>query len=317
MVSIVVPVLNEQESLPAFYDTLSKIAPTLAKSYEIIFIDDGSTDKSLDILMSFAQVDKTIRIFSFRRNLGKAEALSFGFIKALGEYVVTLDADLQDKPSEIPKLLEKAKQGTEVVCGWRKNRKDTLHMVIVSKISNFILQRVFELKIHDYNCGLKVYRREAAKSLHIYGGLHRFIPLIAYEQGFVVDEVAVDHQKRKFGKSKYNFSKYLKEIPDLFSMYFLTKYSKRPLHFFGILGELFILIGLAFLTYLTVIHYVFGKAIGDRPIFLMGILFVVAGLQTFFTGFIADLVISISHNKEMLDESHAHFPLKYTSDKKE
>src|SRR5258708_7346128 len=238
MISFVIPVFNEQESLDAFYTEFMSVLPSLTKVYEIIFVDDGSTDKSFIMLKVLAQKNTHIRVFSFRRNLGKAEALSFGFIKAKGDQIITLDADLQDKPSEIHKLLKRANDGVEVVCGWRKDRKDKPRMVVVSKISNLILQRMFELKIHDYNCGLKVYTKDAAKSLRLYGGLHRFIPLIAYEQGFTVDEVAVEHQVRKFGKSKYNFSKYLIELPDLFSMFFLTKYGKRPLHFFGIIGSI-------------------------------------------------------------------------------
>jgi glycosyltransferase involved in cell wall biosynthesis len=314
MISIVVPVLNEEESLHAFYGEVEKIVPTLHSDYELIFIDDGSTDSSLEILKSLTEKNKRVRIFSFRRNLGKAEALTFGFAKAKGDYLVTLDADLQDRPSEIHKLLAKCKEGTELVCGWRQNQKRPKHMILISKVFNTILQYIFELKIHDYNCGLKVMTKDAAKSLRLYGGLHRFIPLIAYQQGFTVDEVPVEHDSRKFGTSKYGFSKLWKDLPDIFSMIFLAKYSKRPLHFFGGIGMFLVFIGILILLYLVVLHFM-GYSIIRRPIIFFGILFVMAGLQILFTGFLADLMINISHSPQMLDENHLHFPLKYTSDK--
>jgi glycosyltransferase involved in cell wall biosynthesis len=316
MISVVVPVLNEEEGLDAFYKELVHILPSLDKKYEIIFIDDGSTDESLKKLQKLAHEDKNIRIFSFRKNLGKAEALTFGFAKARGEYIVTLDADLQDKPTEIHKLLAKAQEGTEVVCGYRKNRKDKSHMVFISRVFNYILNKLFNLNIHDYNCGLKVYTQEAAKSLRLYGGLHRFIPLLAHEQGFIVDEVVVEHQPRQYGESKYKFSK-LKDLPDLFTMIFLAKYSKRPLHFFGSIGLIFGAIGITFLVYLTFIHYAFGESVGTRPLLFMGILFIISGLQIFFTGFLADLMINIAHGRKLSSDAIIHFPIKFSTDKNE
>lgn len=314
MISVVVPVFNEKESLEAFYEELKNVLPQLANSHEIIFIDDGSSDTSLKILQSLAQKDKQIRVFSFRRNLGKSEALTFGFAKAKGEYVVTLDADLQDKPSEIHKLLTKAKAGAEVVCGWRKDRRDKSKMRIISKMFNFFTGWFFDLHLHDYNCGMKLYSQDAAKSLRLYGGLHRFIPLLAYEQGFSVDEVAIEHAPRKFGKSKYGFSKIWKDLPDMFTMFFLVKYSKRPLHFFGIVGGILLLVGISIFAFLSVV-WLTGESIGQRPLFFTSILLIISGLQIFFTGFLADLMINISHSSRLLDEEHLHFPIKYTSDK--
>jgi len=312
MISVVVPVFNEEESLKAFYDELLKVVPSFKDKYEILFIDDGSKDKSLEILKSFVKKNKSVRVFSFRRNLGKSEALTFGFGKSKGEVVVTLDADLQDKPEEIIKLLEKNKQGVELVCGWRKDRKDKKKMLVISKMFNKIMGYFFDLNIHDYNCGLKIYSGDLAHSLRLYGGLYRFIPIIAYQQGFTVDEVAVQHDPRKFGKSKYGFSKLWKDLPDMFTMLFLAKYSKRPLHFFGVIGLLFVTIGFIILTYLSTLHFM-GTPIIDRPILFFGILFVIAGLQILFTGFLADLMINISHTPKLLDESTTHFPLKYSS----
>jgi len=310
MISIVVPVFNEEESLKAFYSELLKIAPSLDKESEILFIDDGSNDNSLEILKSFAAKNKSVKVFSFRRNLGKSEALTLGFSKAKGNTIVTLDADLQDKPSEISKLLELHKKGIDLVCGWRKDRKDKKKMLIISNLFNKFMNLLFGLQINDYNCGLKVYSRDLAKTLRLYGGLHRFIPLLAVQNGFTVDEVAIQHEVRKFGKSKYGFSKIFKDIPDLFTIFFLAKYSKRPLHFFGFIGGGFTIIGFLTLAYLSYLRFI-GETIGDRPLLLFGILLFITGLQICITGFLADLMINISQTK---DNKDTNFPLKFSSD---
>lgn len=306
MLSVLVPVFNEEESLEAFYNKLSSVVPRLNKDYEIIFIDDGSTDNSLKILKEFELKDKHLRIFSFRRNQGKSEALTLGFQKAQGEYIATLDADLQDQPEEIVKLLEKTKEGYEVVCGWRKNRQDPLFKKISSKFFNFTAGVLWGLHLHDYNCGLKVYSREAAQSLRLYGGMHRFIPLLVFQEGFKICEVAVLHEKRRFGKSKYGFSKLWKESPDIFTMIFLTRYGNRPLHFFGTIGGLLLFGGVLVLIYLTLIHF-YGQAIGRRPLLFLGILLVLSGFQIVLTGFLADLLINLSHR------GNTEFSLKYSS----
>lgn len=308
MISIVIPVFNESESLLAFYSELKRVLKKMRLKYEIIFIDDGSTDASLEILRQIAKTDKQVKIYSFRKNSGKAEALTLGFQKAKGDYIITLDADLQDKPKEISKLLRKAKEGNwDVVCGWRKNRKDPLKKIISSKFFNYLASIFWGLKLHDYNCGLKLYSKEAAKSLNLYGGMHRFIPLLVHEQGFKVTEVAVEHDKRKFGKSKYGFSKLWKDLPDIFTMIFLSKYSKRPFHFFGVAGGIFVSIGVIILGYLSYLHFQ-NIAIGQRPLLFFGMLLVISGFQLFFTGFLADLIINIS-SKEQKD-----FTLKYSSE---
>ncbi len=223
--------------------------------------------------------------------------------------MVTLDADLQDRPSEVPKLIEKIKEeGFDLACGWRKNRKDPLRKVISSKFFNFLASHFWGLKLHDYNCGLKAYTKDAAKSLRLYGGMHRFIPLLIHEQGFKVCEMPVDHEERKYGKSKYGFSKLWNDLPDIFTMLFLTRYSKRPLHFFGPVGFIFLTIGGAILAYLFVIK-IMGQGIGDRPLLFLGMLLVLGGFQVLFTGFLADIIINTS-NKEAKD-----FPIKYSSEK--
>lgn len=307
MLSIVVPVYNEEESLPHFYEELVRVLKALNKDYEIVFVDDGSRDKSFSILQELEAKDKHIRVFSFRRNLGKADALSLGFLKAKGDIVITLDADLQDQPSEIPNFLAKHKEGYDVVCGWRKNRKDASKMKMISRLFNYTLNKAFDLMVHDYNCGMKLYTASAAKSLHLYGGLHRFIPILVYEQGYSVTEMVVHHEPRKFGKSKYGFSKIFKDLPDMFTMLFLVKYMKQPLHFFGGVGGVLSAIGMLILFYLTILHFL-GESIGRRPLLIFGVLLVVTGLQVFFTGFLAELLINLSQR----GERHS-YPLKYVS----
>lgn len=309
MLSVVIPLYNESESIESLYRKLIDIVPLLDKRYEIIFVDDGSTDRSLEKLKEIVATDSAARLFSFRKNQGKAEALMLGFAKAKGDYIVTLDADLQDKPEEIVKLLDKAKQGWDVVCGWRKNRQDPFFKVVSSKLFNFLASILWRLHLHDYNCGLKVYTKDAAKALRIYGGLHRFIPLILHQLGFKVTEVPIVHEKRKFGKSKFGFSKLWKDLPDIFTMLFLSRYRERPLHFFGMVGGTVLVVGLVILTYLSLLRFQ-GQTIGGRPLLLFGVLLVLSGFQIVFTGFLADLLISVS-NSEKKD-----FLLKYSSDTK-
>lgn len=296
MLSIVVPLYNEEESIIHFYKELKKTMLE-TRDYEIIFVDDGSQDESLRLLKEIASKDKSLKIFSFRKNQGKAEALTFGFQKAKGEIIATLDADLQDKPDQVPLLETKLDLGFDLVSGWRKDRKDSFKHIIFSKAFNFLARMLWGVKLHDYNCGLKIYKAECAKSLRLYGGLHRFIPLIAHEQGFKVTEVAVVHQKRQFGKSKYGISKIWKDLPDLFTMLFLSKYGKSPLHFFGTIGLVFLLIGFGILIYLTIEKIFYGFGIGNRPILFLGMLLVLGGFQVLFTGFLADLIINKSYQQ--------------------
>jgi len=304
MISAVVPVMNEQESLEKFYPRLVAALKDVDKDYEIIFIDDGSSDNSLEILKNLNKSDKKVRVYSFRRNQGKAEALTYGFRMAKGDYIVTLDADLQDRPEEIVNLLNKSKEGFELVSGWRKNRKDAIYMKLPSKLFNFMMSAFWGVHLHDYNCGLKLYTKDAAKSLNLYGGMHRFIPLLVSEKGFEVTEIPVIHEPRKFGKSKYGFSKVFKDVPDMFTILFLTKYAKRPLHFFGMAGGAISVIGFFILFYLTMLHFL-GQSIGTRPLLTFGMLLVLAGLQILFAGFTADLIINLSEknrSSQSLDE---------------
>ncbi len=315
MLSIVVPVMNEDESLNAFYKEITEVVPTLSHQYEIVFIDDGSMDKSLAMLKKFAEKDTHIRVFSFRKNHGKAEALTLGFQMARGAIIVTLDADLQDRPDQIKKLLEKMDDNFEVVSGWRKERHDSQAKILASKLFNHFAGSFWGLNLHDYNCGLKAYTQDAAKSLKLYGGMHRFIPLIAHQNGFTVAEVPVIHEARRFGKSKYGqgFLKMFKNLPDMFTMLFLIKYSKRPLHFFGILGLVFSLIGCITLLYLWIIHTFYKIAVGGRPSLFIGTVCIIAGLQIFFTGFLAELLINL-HSGQRVEDYTSH--LRFNSDRK-
>lgn len=294
MLTIVVPVFNEEESLEVFYEEVIKNIKGIDKDFEIIFVDDGSTDKSLEFLKKLSEKDNRVKVASFRKNQGKAEALTHGFQSSKGDRIVTLDADLQDRPEEIGKLLDKLNEGYDLVTGWRENRKDSKVFInLPSKFFNYLSGLFWGLKLHDYNCGLKAYKAEAAKSLNLYGGMQRFIPLLLHQNGFKVTEIPVVHEKRKFGKSKYGFSKSFKEFPDMFTMLFLSKYKSRPMHFFGIVGITLIMLGGIILSYLTVLR-IMGETIGQRPLLFLGILLVIAGFQIFFTGFLADLILHFS-----------------------
>ncbi|MBP6098864.1 MAG: glycosyltransferase family 2 protein [Candidatus Levybacteria bacterium] len=309
--SAVVPVYNELESLPELVLQLEGVFKKLNKTFEIVFVDDGSNDGSLELMQKMAREKKNIRIFSFRKNLGKANALSLGFNKAEGEYILTLDADLQDDPTNLPSMLQKLKEDNlDMVSGWRKDRRDSPLKTISSKLFNRIaVPLVFKVDLHDLNCGLKLYKRELVKEIKIYGGMHRFIPVIASELGFQVGETPIVHHARKYGKSKYKPTKILTDIPDLLTLYFLSYYIKRPLHFFGKIGILLLGAGGLILTYLFILR-ISGNSIGTRPLLTFGVLLFTTGVQTIFTGMLADLVVSRS-------ESHSPMiPLRYDSDTK-
>lgn len=310
MISVVVPVFNEEESISHFYQELKKNLLGVKEAHEIVFIDDGSFDKTLDALKDLAKKDEEIKIYSFRRNHGKAEALTFGFQKAEGDLIVTLDGDLQDRPSEIVNLIKKHEEGFDMVSGWRKNRKDSFAKVIFSKVFNFMASSFWGVRLHDYNCGLKLYTKDAAKSLNLYGGMHRFIPLLVAEAGFRVAEIPVVHDVRKYGKSKYSAIKVLTQMPDMMTMLFLSKYGKRPLHFFGFIGAILFGLGILISLYLSILHFQ-GESIGRRPLLTLGMLLIISGLQVGLTGLIADLVLNVSNKNQ-----ESNISLKYSSESK-
>jgi len=307
--SIVIPVYDEDESLQELLASIDRAMTTLDGSYEVVFVDDGSTDGTFDRLKSLAQMHDRVRVFSFRRNLGKSPALLCGFHKAMGEYILTMDADLQDDPDNFQRMYDQlVSDRADIVNGWRRERQDSALKIVSSRIFNRLMIRwLFGSAFKDMNSGLKLYRAEVARELQLYGGMHRFIPLIATEMGYRVAECPVSHRERKYGASKYSPVKLLTEMPDLLTVFFLIKYTTRPLHFFGRIGSGLIAVGLLCLVYLTIL-WTQSIPIGTRPLLTFGVLLVVIGGQTVFTGLLADLIVNVSRNRRQ------EFPLKYASD---
>lgn len=293
--SVVIPLYNEEENINLLYNSLKKALDNIGKKYEIIFVNDGSGDKTLSILKDLAKKDNNLAIISFRKNFGQTAALSAGFEYSKGELIVTMDGDLQNDPEDIPKLLEKAKE-YDVVSGWRKNRKDSFLMrTFPSRTANFLISYVTGVKLHDYGCTLKVYKREVVKNLKIYGEMHRFIPAIASWMGISVAEVETTHHKRKFGKSKYGISRAIRVILDLITVKFLLSYSTRPIQFFGTPGFLMGVVGFLISLYLTFVKLFLGENIGNRPLLLLGILLILVGTQLIFIGLLGEMMVRIYH----------------------
>lgn len=290
MLSCVVPAYNEEESLPIFWEKLTAVLTTLNRPWEVVVVNDGSTDRTAEVLNTLMATDQRLRTVTLPVNRGKSFGLMAGFRAAKGEYIVTLDADLQDDPEEIPRLIELLeKTPADMVGGWKKERHDPFVKLVSSKVFNGIANRIMKTSFHDLNCGLKAYRKTVTDSLELYGDLYRFIPLLAVANGFRVIETPVKHHPREHGVSKYGLR--LGGAFDLVSLLMITRYRFRPLHFFGKWGVLSILIGGVMLVYLAIDHFL-GNAIGDRPLLIFGALFILAGLQMIFTGLLADVVIN-------------------------
>lgn len=305
--SIVVPVYNEEESLPKLYAEVvqsinQNIENKLISSYEILFISDGCTDGSDNVIKNLIQQDENIHLIVFRKNFGKAAALQAGFRHSTGDIIITMDADLQDDPKEITRFIEKLDEGYDLVSGWKYNRLDPLEKRLPSKLFNKVTSTMSGVKLHDFNCGFKAYRREVVKSIDVYGELHRYIPVLANRKGFRITEITVTHHKREFGKSKYGFERYLRGLFDSFTTSFLLRYYDRPMYFFGKLGLLLLFVGFVICAWLTGLWFA-GNIIGDRPLLLLGILCLILGTQSIATGFIADLVVDATY-RSRYDESH-------------
>jgi glycosyltransferase involved in cell wall biosynthesis len=288
--SIVVPLYNEELSLKILVEKLTRVFAKDWRETQLIFVNDGSTDSSLKILQNLQKKCANLQIISFRVNQGKSGCLNAGFQAAQGDVVVTLDADLQDEPTEIPKLLKKLSGGFDMVSSWKRNRKDPKNRLILTRIFNNTVSFLTKIDIHDFNSGLKAYRREVVKEISVYGELHRFIPVLAVQKGFRVAEVPVTHNERLYGTSKYNWTRVPQGFFDLFTVLFLNKFKRSPMYFFGTVGSVLFLIGSVFLIYLSILR-LSGATIGDRPLLIFGVLFVVSGLQFFFTGFLAELIV--------------------------
>ncbi len=298
-VSVVVPLYNEADSLPELHARLSEVLSAEGDGYEILFINDGSTDDSAKVLDELAGADVHVGVVHFRRNFGKAAALDAGFKRARGKLVATLDADLQDAPEELPKMFERLRRGFDMVSGWKKRRKDPLGKRIPSRLFNFVVSRISGLKLHDFNCGLKAYRAEAISGLSLYGEMHRYIPVLLHWRGFRVTEMAVEHAPRKHGKSKYGIERFARGFFDLLTVLLNTRYRARPLHLFGFGGLLMGGMGTLILVYLTVLWFLGERPIGDRPLLLLGLLLVMVGVQLVSTGLLGELIHRASiHTKE-------------------
>lgn len=307
ILSIVIPMYNEEESLEKLYNSIKInvekcITDKLIKNYEIIFIDDGSSDGSCFKVKSLINEDNNISLISFRKNFGKAAALQAGFKHCNGDIIITMDADLQDDPIEIVNFINKIDEGYDVVSGWKKDRHDPLEKRLPSKLFNKVTSKLSGVKLHDFNCGFKAYRKEVIKSINIYGELHRYIPVLAARKGFKITEIPVHHNKREYGKSKYGFERYLRGLFDALSTSFISKFYDRPMYFFGKIGLLLLMIGVIICLYLTVIWFM-GNNIGERPLLMLGLLCIILGVQSISTGFIGDMLVDATY-KTRYSEDH-------------
>ena len=292
--SIVIPLFNEDESLPELAAWIERVVTREGYSYEIIMIDDGSTDESWAVIENLRRENQNIKGIKFQRNYGKSAALNEGFKAAQGEVVITMDADMQDSPDEIPELRNMIiTDGYDLVSGWKKKRYDnTLTKNIPSKLFNAAARRSSGIQLHDFNCGLKAYKRKVVKSIEVYGEMHRYIPILARWAGFrKITEKVVEHRPRKFGITKFGWERFVNGFLDLFSIMFVGKFGKRPMHFFGLWGSLVFFIGLMIWIYLFVAKFAFQKYnMTDRPLFFVGIISLVIGTQLFLAGFVGELI---------------------------
>jgi glycosyltransferase involved in cell wall biosynthesis len=299
--SIVIPLYNEEESLPELEAWIRRVSEREGYDYEIIMIDDGSTDSSWAVIQELAARNPRVRGIKFQRNYGKAAGLHTGFQAARGDVVITMDADLQDSPDEIPELLRMIREeGYDLVSGWKKKRYDpVLTKNLPSKFYNWTARRLTGIHLHDFNCGLKAYRKQVVKSIEVYGDMHRYIPVLAKWAGFrKISEKVVQHQERKYGVTKFGIERFIRGPLDLLSVIFISRFSKRPMHFFGALGGLVFLAGFLILIYLSIAKLVYLEyGIADRPLFYLGVICAIIGTQLFLTGFLAELIVRSSADR--------------------
>ncbi|MBD3310497.1 glycosyltransferase [Candidatus Woesearchaeota archaeon] len=296
--SIVIPAYNEQDNVIPLYGELKKVLESLGKSFEIIFVDDGSTDRTLQNIKELHEKDERVKALSFSKNFQKAAALSAGFDNAKGRVIITMDADLQDDSNEIPGFLAKLEQGYDLVVGWKHKRKDSFAKKIPSRIFNLLIRLFTGTRVHDCDCNFRAIREEAVKDLNIYGGLYRYIPVLVKNKGHKVGEIKVNHRPRKHGKSKYGFNRLFKGAFDLVTIKFLTSYNNRPLHLFGGLGAMMSLAGIAIGAYLSVIRLYYGEPIGGRPLLLLGVLLILMGTQLISMGLIGEMIANTYQRTE-------------------
>lgn len=292
--SIVVPLYNEAPSLPELHERITAALQELKLPAEMIFVDDGSTDDSFETLTNLRRRDARVRILQFRRNYGKSAALAAAFSRARGRFLITMDADLQDDPAEMKALLEKLEAGYDLISGWKRRRFDSFIKRFTSKIFNRVTSSLTGLRIHDINCGLKAYRREVTQTIPVYGELHRYLAVLAHREGFRVGEIEVKHHPRKHGKSKFGPSRFTKGFLDLLTVLFLTRYTKRPLHLFGLAGIISFLLGFGVTAYLAVERLFWSVYLTNRPLLFLGILLMIIGVQMFSIGLIGEMITATS-----------------------
>lgn len=290
-ISIVIPIHNEEENLRPLVQEIKEVLDPLGRTYEILFVDDGSTDSSFSILRNLHEVDGRVKILKLRRNFGKSAALKAGFDHARGKVLVTIDGDLQNDPKDIPRLLERLHEGYDIVSGWRKERRDPLLKVIPSKISNHLHRWLTGIEIHDSGCGLKAFRRECLENIELYGEMHRYIPAILAWQGYRIGELEVSHRPRTHGRSKYNWQRLAKGFLDLLNVAFWQRYHTRPLHLMGGVGLLFFVLGFLIALFLTVQKIFLGVHLSDRPMLLLAVLMIITGMQLVTFGFLAEIMV--------------------------
>ena len=295
MLSVVVPVYNEERSVELLYDEVAAALDPLDQEWEVVFVDDGSTDGSFAALTRLHARAPNVRVVRLRRNFGKAAALAAGFAQTSGDLIATLDADGQDDPAELPRLLAKLDEGYDLVSGWKVRRRDPWRRRIVSRIFNAVTGWISGVRLHDMNCGFKAYRAEVVRGMPLYGELHRFIPVLAHERGYRVTELAVNHRPREHGRSRYGIERYLRGFFDLITVTFMGRYRHRPLHLFGGLGLALGAIGFLICSYLTILWFA-GSAIGHRPLLTLGVLLVVVGMQFLSLGLIGEMITT--HHEE-------------------
>ncbi|HIK46378.1 MAG TPA: glycosyltransferase family 2 protein [Leptolyngbyaceae cyanobacterium M65_K2018_010] len=297
--SVVVPIYNEYDSLPVLIEAISQVLDRQALTYEILCVDDGSTDGSGDRLRQLAQHHAQLRGILLRRNYGQTAAMAAGFDHAQGLVIITMDGDLQNDPADIPRLLARLNEGYDLVSGWRKDRQDnTLTRLIPSKIANWLIGRVTGVNLHDYGCSLKAYRAEVIHDMNLYGELHRFLPALAFIEGARITEIAVNHYPRRFGTSKYGLGRTLRVVMDLLTVYFMKKFLTKPMHIFGTLGLVSMAVGIGIGIYLTLVKFLADQDIGDRPLLVLAVVLLLAGIQLFSFGLLAELMMRTYHESQ-------------------
>ncbi len=299
LLSVVIPLLNEEGNIPLLYEELKEVLNTIGEEYEILFIDDGSTDRSLKLLQDLQNQDSRVVVVSFRKNFGQTAAMAAGFDYARGDVIITMDADLQNDPKDIPRLLEQIAAGNDVVTGWRFDRKDTfINRRLPSIIANKIISKTTGVNLHDYGCTLKAFRKEVIKNVKLYGEMHRFIPAIASGMGIDFTEVKVNHRVRRFGTSKYGISRTIRVILDLLTVKFLLSYSTRPIQVFGLMGVVSGGLGFVIALIMTLQRQFFGIPLSDRPLLFLAVLLIFIGIQFISLGLIAELQARTYHESQ-------------------